>query len=138
MLSSCLISLPSNLQCFIFGPFVNPTRNIHRYKTRLSSRMIYAIPKARANNGTFNIGFQGAKVWNDISDDIKLPSLKRFKKKLKSILMLININCRFINSICFSGFPLFNTGILSFLLLSFFFYCVLCSCLWCVVPDPLI
>ena len=49
--------------------------------------MINAIPKARANNGTFNIGFQGAKVWNDISDDIKLPSLKRFKKKLKSILV---------------------------------------------------
>ena len=120
MLSSCLISLPSNLQCFIFGPFVNPTRNIHRYKTRLSSRMINAIPKARANYGTM-VPYS-AKVWNDISDDIKLPSLKRFKKKLKSILMLININCRFINSICFSGFPLFNTGILSFLLLSSFFY----------------
>ena len=49
--------------------------------------MIYAIPKARANYGTFNIGFQGAKVWNDISDDIKLLSLKRFKKKRKSILI---------------------------------------------------
>ena len=40
--------------------------------------------------GVFNISFQGAKVWNDISDDIKLlslsPALKRFKKKLESIL----------------------------------------------------
>ena len=35
----------------------------------------------------FNISFQGAKVWNDISGDIKLLSLKRFKKKLKSILI---------------------------------------------------
>ena len=35
----------------------------------------------------FNIRFQGAKVWNDISGDIKLLSLKRFKKKLKSILI---------------------------------------------------
>ena len=87
MLSSSLISLPSNLQCFIFGTFFNPTRNIHRYKTRLSSRMIYAIPKAKANYGNFNIGFQGAKVWNDISDDIKFLSLKSFKKKLKSILI---------------------------------------------------
>ena len=28
-----------------------------------------------------------AKVWNDLSDDIKLLSLQRFKKKLKSILI---------------------------------------------------
>ena len=49
--------------------------------------MIYAIPKARENYGTFNMGFQGAKVWNDISDEIKLLSLKRSKKKLKSILI---------------------------------------------------
>ena len=35
----------------------------------------------------FNISFQGAEVWNDISGDIKLLSLKRFKKKLKSILI---------------------------------------------------
>ena len=46
----------------------------------------------------FNISFQGAEVWNDISGDIKLLSLKRFKKKLKSILidirsrLLVNIN----------------------------------------------
>ena len=67
--------------------------------------MTYAIPKARTilNYGIFNISFQGAKVWNDISDDITLLSFKRFKKKLKSILID-------------------NTGLLSFLLLSFFFY----------------
>ena len=44
----------------------------------------------------------------------------------------------------------FNTGTLSFLLPSFFLFllvfflcvcvcvCVLCSCVWCVVPEPLI
>ena len=38
--------------------------------------------------GIFNMWLQGAKVWNDISDDIcKLLSLKRLKKKLKSILI---------------------------------------------------
>ena len=37
--------------------------------------MTYAIPKARANYEIFNIRFQGAKVWNDISDDIVLLSL---------------------------------------------------------------
>ena len=37
----------------------------------------------------FNIRFQGAKVWNDISDDIVPPSLslKRFQKKFNSILI---------------------------------------------------
>ena len=66
----------------VFDTFFNPvTRNIHRYNTRLSSRMTYAIPKARTilNYGVFNISFQGAKVWNDISDDTTLLSLKRLK-----------------------------------------------------------
>ena len=51
--------------------------------------MTYAIPKARANYEIFNIRFQGAKVWNDISDDIVLLSLslKRFKKNFNSILI---------------------------------------------------
>ena len=63
---------------------------IHGYKTKLFSRITYAIPKARANYEIFNIRFQGAKVWNDISDDIVLLSLslKRFKKKFNSILIV--------------------------------------------------
>ena len=71
----------------VFDSFFNPVRNIHRHNTRLSSRMTYAIPKTRTNYGISNVRFQGAKVWNDISDDIKLLSLKCFKKKLKSILI---------------------------------------------------
>ena len=71
----------------VFDTFFNPVRNIHRYNTRLSSRTTYAIPKARTNYRIFNIRFQHANVWNDISDDIKLLSLKRFKKKLKSIVI---------------------------------------------------
>ena len=105
----------------VFDTFFNPVRNIHRYNTRLFSRMTYAIPKVRTNYGIFNIRFQGAKVRNDISDDIKLLSLKRFKKKLKLILIdkyLLQIYQHYISS----GFLLFNTGILSFLLLSFFLF----------------
>ena len=41
----------------------------------------------RTNYGTFNIRFQGAKVWNDISDGLKLLPLKTFKKNLKLILV---------------------------------------------------
>ena len=33
------------------------------------------------------IVMKGAKVWNDISDDIKLLSIKRLKKKFKSFLI---------------------------------------------------
>ena len=49
--------------------------------------MTYAIPKARTNYGILNIRFQGVKVWNDISDDIKILPLKRFNNKLKSLLI---------------------------------------------------
>ena len=49
--------------------------------------MTYAIPKVRTNYGIFNIRFQGSKVWNAISDDIKLLPLKGFKKNLKLILL---------------------------------------------------
>ena len=49
--------------------------------------MTYAIPKATTKYRIFNIMFQGAKVWNDISDDIKLLSFKCFKRKFKSILI---------------------------------------------------
>ena len=71
----------------VFDAFFNPARNIHSHNTRLSCRMTYAIPKARTNYGILNIRFQGVKVWNDISDDIKLLPLKCFKNKLKSLLI---------------------------------------------------
>ena len=78
------------------------------------------------------------KIRNDISDDIKLLPLKRFKNKLKSLLIdkyLLQIYHQYI----FSGFPLPNTGTLSyfvcclkfFLLFTSFFsvrLCVVCTC----------
>ena len=71
----------------VFDPYFNSVRMLHNYNTRLSSKMTYVIPKVRTNYGTFNIRFQGAKVWNDISDDLKLLPLKMFKKNLKLILV---------------------------------------------------
>ena len=70
----------------VFDHYFNPVRNVHSY-TRLSSKMTYAIPKARTNYGIFNIRFQGAKAWNDVSDDLKLLPLKHFKENLKQILI---------------------------------------------------
>ena len=71
--------LPTN-----FNVFFTSIKETHNYNTRLSSRMTYAQPKTRTNYGIFNIRYQGAKIWNAISDNIKLLSLKQFKKKLKS------------------------------------------------------
>ena len=71
----------------VFNASSNPVRNIHSYNTRLSCRMTYVTPKARTNYGILNVRFQGVKVWNDLSDDIKLLPLKRFKNKLKSLFI---------------------------------------------------
>ena len=75
----------NNLLPPVFDPYFNSVRTIHNYNTRLSSKMSYAIPKVRTNYGLFNIRFQGSKVWNDISDHIKLLPLKSFKKNLELI-----------------------------------------------------
>ena len=77
----------NNLLPPVFDPYFNSVRMIHNYNTRLSSKMSYAISKVRTNYGVFNIRFQSSKVWNDISDHIKLLPLKSFKKNLKLILI---------------------------------------------------
>ena len=71
--------LPTN-----FSVFLTSIIETHNYNTRLSSRMTFALPKTRTNYGIFNIRYQGAKIWNAISDNIKLLSLKQFRKRLKS------------------------------------------------------
>ena len=67
--------------------FFNPARNIHRYNIRLFSRMTYVILKARKKLWNLQHKLSCDKVWNDVSDDIKLLSLRRFRKKFKSILI---------------------------------------------------
>ena len=74
--------LPDN-----FKVFFTSVKETHNYNTRLSSRMTYALPKTRTNYGILNIRYQGAKIWNAISDNIKLLSLKQFKKKFKSSII---------------------------------------------------
>ena len=99
--------LPTN-----FNVFFALVKETHNYNTRLSSRMTYALPKIRTNYGIFNIRYQGAKIWNAISDNIKLLSLKQFKKKLKSSIIesyLLNI----VQYISFLPFVNLRTYILS-------------------------
>ena len=54
-----------------FDPYFNSVRTIHRYNTILSRKMNFQ----EKNYGIFNIKFQGAEVWNDVSDDIELLPL---------------------------------------------------------------
>ena len=77
----------NNLLPSIFDTYFNSISLLHNYYTSLSSKMTYVIPKVRTNYGTFNIRFQGAEVWNDINDDIKLLALKIFKKNRQLILL---------------------------------------------------
>ena len=71
--------LPSN-----FDVFFTSVKESHNYNTRLSSRMTHALPITRTSYGISNIRYQGAKIWNAISENIKLLSLEQFKKKFKS------------------------------------------------------
>ena len=70
------------------------------YQNRLPSKMTYFIPQVRTNYGTFNITFQGAKVWNDISDDIKLLLLKIFMKNLKLMFLVFCDIPSFFDPVC--------------------------------------
>ena len=93
--------LPSN-----FDVFFTSVKETHNYNTRLSSRMTYALPITRTNYGIFNIRYQGAKIWNAVSENIKLLSLKELKKKknkhyckLLTELFIINSNYKFLSSV---------------------------------------
>ena len=44
---------------------------------------INMLLKARTNYGEFRIRFSGAKVWNNIKEDLKSASRFRFKQLLK-------------------------------------------------------
>ena len=62
--------------------------NIHKYQTRSATKQNFNIPKAKTNNGKFNIRFQGAKTWNAIEESLgKVGNLKKFEYNLKSTVI---------------------------------------------------
>ena len=56
---------------------------VHKYNTRFSAGISYSISKVRTNYIIYNIRFLGAKVWDDIDENIKSLASKFFIKKLK-------------------------------------------------------
>ena len=74
----------SNKLPSIFNNFFTKygTNKVHQYQTRLASKILYYLPKARTNYGKFNIRFFGVKVWNSIDDSFKAKSRTCFLKEL--------------------------------------------------------
>ena len=71
----------------VFDTYFRPISTIHNYRTRLSSKYAFSVPRVRTNYGIFNISFSGVKVWNALEPDIKLLSMSAFKARLKSSLI---------------------------------------------------
>ena len=72
-----------NLLSLVFDSYFLPSKKVHHYNTRLSSRHACAIPNVRTNYCNFNIKFVGAKVWNSLDAELKTLSIKTFKARLK-------------------------------------------------------
>ena len=71
----------------VFDTYFRPISTIHNYRTRLSSKDAFSLPRVRTNFGIFNIRFSGVKFWNALETDIKLLSMSAFKARLKSSLI---------------------------------------------------
>ena len=68
-----------------FSNYFTAVNKWHKYNTILASRSSYTLPPIRTNYGKFSIKFQGAKIWNSLSEQTKslhrLALKKTFKKK---------------------------------------------------------
>ena len=54
----------------------------------LASRSSYTLSPIRTNYGKFSIKFQGAKIWNSLSEETKSLHRLAFKKTLKREIIL--------------------------------------------------
>ena len=66
----------------IFNTLFITVNEVHNYRS--AAKQSFYLPKARTNYGLFNIRFRGPKLWNSISEEIKLFSLRKFKNKFKN------------------------------------------------------
>ena len=71
----------------------------------LASRSSYTLPPIRTNYGKFCIKFQGAKIWNSLSEETKSLHRLAFKKTLKKGNHTILLTY---SNFLFFLFPIFN------------------------------
>ena len=60
---------------------------IHNYATRKPSRSNYFLPRVSKSAGQNKIEFRGAKLWKDISENLKNKPFNSFKKQSKEYLL---------------------------------------------------
>ena len=66
-----------------FSNYFTAVNKRHKYNTRLASKSSFVLPQIRTNYGKFSIKFQGAKIWNSLSEETKSLHRLAFKKTLK-------------------------------------------------------
>ena len=60
---------------------------IHDYATRKPSRSNYFVPRVFKSAGQNKIEFRGAKLWKEISKNLKNKPFNSFKKQFKENLL---------------------------------------------------
>ena len=66
-----------------------PTQQIHSYSTRSSSSGNYYISHSRLNQKNDSFSIMGAKIWNNIPENLRNSSKSLFKEKVHTILLKI-------------------------------------------------
>ena len=75
--------LPAN-----FNNFFRGVNQVHNYNTRNSK--LYFVPFCRTNIKQFSVVYQGVKLFNSLSEDIRdASSVSSFIKKIKEYLLII-------------------------------------------------
>ena len=73
-------SLRSNNLTNMLASDIEPLTHIHHNRTRLSNALSYFIPSIHTNLGKAMISYIGQRVWNEVSQEIKLLPKNKFKK----------------------------------------------------------
>ena len=78
----------NNLLPLPFQNYFSNTCNVHKQLTRGSTNYNFFLPFCRTRKLQTSIKYQGLKVWNSLSLELKeLKSLATFRSKLKSTLL---------------------------------------------------
>ena len=78
----------NNLVSLPFQNYFSNTCNVHKQTTRGSTKYNFFLPFCRTRKLQRSIKYQGSKVWNSLSLELKeAKSLATFRSKLKSTLL---------------------------------------------------
>ena len=72
----------------LFSPYFNVTKNIHPHVTRSTTRKNYFVSHVNSNSAKKSLLFMGTKIWNGFMFEWKEYSYNKFKKAVKSHMLL--------------------------------------------------